>query len=207
MNPKRGNKRKIKKSKADSNLIYARAHYISIFFIYTSFIFIFPIYWYFKNRNYLLHKKALINKTIENLEKEVKKRFDVLNKLVKSCKNSINFERGLINRLTKLGQSNTKLAVKISDSKKIQAQILSVIEDVPNLHSVEKINLLIHNVIDLENTISASRKLYNAYARDFNHDIFKWPLNVIACKMKLAKIPVFTNHRNKILNTSLSMDV
>lgn len=173
-----------------------QAHVSSIgkFFIYISFILVFPILLYIATRNTFLRQQQRIEETASGIEVQLKKRFDLLTKLIDSVKESMKFETNLQKDIVAL-RNQVKPNKTISDEKfaktnslmdNISRQLQVTLENYPDLKSVDTVVEFQKQAGDVEANIAAARRFYNTSIRQYNQRIITYPTNVAATALRLS---------------------
>lgn len=162
---------------------------IGRFFLYFSMLLIIPIFWYIWKRNWFNRSKQKIEETASGIDVQLKKRKDVLIKLVDSVKGYMKFENETLSEITAMRSkpiNNIKDMSEVNDDlNKIQRSINVQLENYPNLKTIEAINSLQKAVQDCEDNIAAARRFYNSEVRLYNQSLKTYPSNVIAATMNL----------------------
>ncbi|MDO9399594.1 MAG: LemA family protein [bacterium] len=120
------------------------------------------------------------------VETQFQRRFDLIPNLVESVKGAMQQEQKVFGDLA---EARTRYAgAKTADSKAeavggvegALARLLVVMENYPQLKSVETVQTLMAQLEGTENRVSVERKRFNDLARDFNVIIKRLPANLFA---------------------------
>ena len=120
------------------------------------------------------------------VEGQYQRRFDLIPNLVESVKGVMRQEQDVFKAIA---DARTRYAGASSIDEKAQAasqvegaigRLLVIMENYPQLRSVETVTNLMSQLEGTENRISVERKRYNDLVRDFNVSIKKTPTNLIA---------------------------
>ena len=148
--------------------------------------------WYIQKRNYFRRELQRIQETASGIDVQLKKRFDLLNKLVDAVKGSMKFEKSTLQTITELRQQKGNRELKPNEMgnyneeiSKIMSGINVQLENYPDLKSSNNVMQLQNAAQDCEDNISAARRFYNTSVRSFNSDILVYPNNVAASGMNL----------------------
>ncbi len=157
--------------------------------IYLSFIFIIPIFWYISKRNSFKRAKQNIEETASGIDVQLKKRYDLLIKLIDSTKQYMKFEQNLLKDITSLRTGNTTNVSEMNDRNlkmdNVSRAINVQLENYPDLKSAQTVVNLQLAARDSEQDIAASRRFYNSSVRNYNQSILTYPGSVISDNMNL----------------------
>lgn len=169
----------------------AQASFLGKFFVYLWFILLFPIFLYIKTRNNLIREKEQIEETASGIDVQLKRRVDILSKLIDSTKQYMKYEKDTLTAIVELRQQTTN-NIKVKDFEKINSAISNqtgrinvLLENYPDLKANNSVIELQAGIKDCEDNIAAARRFYNSASRDFNAHIKTWPANVAASAMNM----------------------
>ncbi|WP_202708601.1 LemA family protein [Sporosalibacterium faouarense] len=120
------------------------------------------------------------------IESKLQRRYDLIPNLVNSVKGVMNQEKEVFSNIA---DARAKLAGASTSSEKVAAsneiegalsRLLVVMENYPQLRSVESVNKLMDELSGTENRISVERDRYNATVREYNSSIKTFPRNTLA---------------------------
>ncbi|TPE57547.1 LemA family protein [[Mycoplasma] falconis] len=186
---------------ADNSPKKAKSSTFGKIFLYFTFIFIFPIIWYVLRKNKLNRMQNEVNKQSSNIDVQLQKRFDTLNKLAAQVKSYKELEKSTqqeIARLRNLTNAGAKNSIENSAeienlNRSVFGRLIAVSESYPDLKASRLYEELMSESTYLERELEASRRLYNKVANDFNEQLFVYPTNVVASNMKLETMPLFVS--------------
>ena len=148
--------------------------------------------------NSLVNKKNQVENAFGGMDVQLKKRYDLIPNLISSVKTYMKHESDTLTEITELrtkalsgGLSNDD---KVDLDNKITSKlggIMVAVENYPDLKASDNFIQLQRSLNEVEEQISASRRSYNASVTDLNNGIEKFPSNIIAGMMKLARKEVF----------------
>lgn len=131
-----------------------------------------------------------MNEAVDNqwaqVESQYQRRFDLIPNLVESVKGVMKQEQDVFKAIA---DARTRYAGATGVDAKAQAatqvesafaRLLVVMENYPQLRSVEVVTNLMSQLEGTENRISVERKRYNDLVRDLNVTIKRFPTNLIA---------------------------
>lgn len=139
---------------------------------------------YFSGYNSTQIKDEKIKKYAADVEVQLQRRYDLIPNLIESVKGYMQFEKGVLEEVTKLRSqwqtaSNTGQRVELSNQiEEALSKIILTYEQYPELKSDETVTRLMDELAGTENRISVARTYYNDGVRDFNTNIRVFPNNV-----------------------------
>ncbi|MEI7828439.1 MAG: LemA family protein [Prolixibacteraceae bacterium] len=148
--------------------------------------------------NSLVAKQNDVTNAFGSVDVMLRRRYDLIPKLVDSVKGYMNYERTILTELTDL---RTRLmTTDVSGKERIISEdlltnrvrnIMVAAENYPELKSNASFLQLQAACDDAEEQIAASRRSYNASVREYNNSIQMFPANLIAKLMnfKSAHFP------------------
>ncbi len=147
--------------------------------------------------NSLVRLRNRVQEAASDIEVQQKRRYDLIPNLVEIVKGYAKHEDSVF---TKVTEARTK-AMGITDGKeKLVAEnmlsgalksLFAVSEAYPDLKANQNFLSLQAELSDTENKIQASRRFYNANARDFNTRIEVFPSNLLASTFNFKKVEFF----------------
>lgn len=130
------------------------------------------------------------NETIEGqwaqVETQYQRRFDLIPNLVASVKGVLTQEQTIF---TALAEARTRYAgaqtvdQKAAAASQVEAglgRLLVVMENYPQLRSVESVTTLMSQLEGTENRVSVERKRFNDFVREYNLIVKRFPGSVVA---------------------------
>lgn len=138
------------------------------------------------NYNSLVTKSQAIDAQWAQVETQYQRRFDLIPNLVNSVKGIMSQEKSVFDQLA---QARSKYAGAVSADDKAAAggeveaalgRLLVIMENYPQLRSIEAVTQLMDELAGTENRISVERARYNDKVRDYNTSIKVFPTNLLA---------------------------
>ncbi len=139
---------------------------------------------YFSGFNAAQSKDENIKKLAADVDAQLQRRYDLIPNLVNSVKGYMQFERSVLENVTKLRsqwQATQDPASKVQLSNQIEQALSKIIltyEAYPNLKSDAVVTQLMDELAGTENRIAVARTYYNDGVRDFNTNLRTFPNNV-----------------------------
>ncbi len=136
--------------------------------------------------NSLVTKSQAIDGQWAQVETQYQRRFDLIPNLVNSVKGYMTQEKTVFDNLA---DARSRYAGAVTTDEKAAAggeveaalaRLLVVMENYPNLRSIEAITGLMDELAGTENRISVERRRYNELVRDYNTAIKTFPRNILA---------------------------
>ena len=139
----------------------------------------------------------MVKEAFSTMDVYMKKRWDLIPKLVEIVKGYAKHEKGALEQITKLRNSEYST---MSNNQKIQtnselAQVLTkfmaVAENYPNLKADQHFLQLSRDLSSIETDIANSRKYYNGTVRLLNNFLEMFPTNIIGFIFGIKKEKMF----------------
>jgi len=136
--------------------------------------------------NSLVTKSQAIDAQWAQVETQYQRRFDLIPNLVNSVKGMMTQEKTVFDSLA---EARSKYAGATTVDEKAVAggelevalgRLIAIMENYPELRSVETVTQLMDELAGTENRISVERRRYNELVRDYNTTIKKVPTNLLA---------------------------
>jgi LemA protein len=147
--------------------------------------------------NSLIAKKNQVANVFGTIDALLKKRYDLLPKLVSTVKAYMQHEKSLLTEITQMrakavsGQLSDDEQVELDNQvSKALGGIMIAVENYPDLKANQNFLQLQRTMNELEEQISAARRAYNAAVTDYNNAVEMFPTNIVASMMgyKLKKV-------------------
>lgn len=147
--------------------------------------------------NSLVAKKNQVINVFGTIDAMLKKRYDLLPKLISTVKAYMKHERELLEDITKMRAK--AVSGQLSDDEKVDLDnkvtkalggIMVAVENYPDLKANQNFLQLQGSMNEIEEQISAARRAYNAAVTDYNNAVEMFPTNILASMMsyKLKKV-------------------
>ncbi|WP_381414875.1 LemA family protein [Spiroplasma endosymbiont of Anurida maritima] len=156
------------------------------FIFFLSFLLIIPIFIYIAMRNNLIRLETKVKEADSGIDVQLAKRRDMLTKLIEAVKKALKFEKETLEAVTQLRNTNLnnlnpkEKSVINSKMDDIQKAINVQLEAYPDLTATKNISDLQDAIQEVENDISASRRIYNSNVNYYNTKIQQYPTTVAA---------------------------
>ena len=160
---------------------------------------LFVIIYYLKTRNYFNTQKEEIADKRSAIEISLTQRYDTLSKLNATVKGYTGHESGVMENVTRLrkGMTGEELSKVNSELDAAQSQINALAESYPDLKASVNFLQMQDTIVDLENNIQATRRIYNREVKEFNRKAVSFPSSIIANQMKIDKESYFEAEEHK----------
>jgi LemA protein len=152
--------------------------------------------------NYFVRQKQEIEKQKSGIEIALTARYDTLVKLNKTVVAYSGHETNLLTGVTKIRKGMS--AGELSEIAGQQSQAFSaLVENYPELKASVNFMHLQETINDLENTIQATRRIYNNEVSEYNSAAKSFPRSIIANKMKVEQESYFEAEAKKLNDVDL----
>ena len=148
--------------------------------------------------NTLIGKKNQVTNVFGSIDALLKKRYDLLPKLITAVKEYMKHERGVLEKITELRAK--AVSGRLSDDEQVDLDnriskllggIMVAVENYPQLKANENFMHLQRTMNEVEEQISAARRAYNAAVTDYNNAVEMFPTNIMAGMMSYRTKKVF----------------
>lgn len=143
------------------------------------------IFWGTHNR--LVGLKVEVETQQGQIEAQLQRRFDLVPNLVSAVRGAMSQERAVFEAIadarTKYAgtQSGTPERMEASNTfESALSRLLVIMENYPELKSVDRVQDLMVQLEGSENRISVARQRYNESVREYNGAVRRFPTNIIA---------------------------
>jgi LemA protein len=136
--------------------------------------------------NSLVTKNQAVDAQWAQVETQYQRRFDLIPNLVNSVKGIMAQEQavflGIADARTRYAGATTpqEQAAAANDVESALARLLVIMENYPQLRSIEAVTTLMDELAGTENRIAVERGRYNTEVRDFNTTIKRFPTVMVA---------------------------
>lgn len=164
--------------------------------------------------NRLVARRNAVDNAFATVDVQLKLRCDLIPRVVESTRGYMQYERGVLEQLTKLRAEATTPGLAASTRFQLDGQmggllsrIFAVSEQYPDLKASQSILLLQRTLNEVESQIAAARRTYNAAVTDYNTQVQSFPANVVAGVLGFSSRELFeasTADREPVAVTALS---
>ncbi len=136
--------------------------------------------------NKLVHDKNTSLSAWSDIDVQLKRRHDLIPKLVEAVKQYANYESSLLESVTTLrsqAKSIDQISKRENVERELQSQVhklIAVAENYPELKASQNFLELQKDISDIENDIQYSRRYYNGAVRNINTRIDSFPDLIVA---------------------------
>ncbi len=137
--------------------------------------------------NSLVGKKNQVTNVFGTIDALLKKRYDLLPKLIATVKAYMKHEKEVLEEITKMRAK--AVSGRLSDDEQVELDnvmskmlggIMVAVENYPELKANENFLQLQRTMNEVEEQISAARRAYNAAVTDYNNAVEMFPTNILA---------------------------
>jgi LemA protein len=154
--------------------------------IIITFIIIVALVWAIVIYNNLVSDRNTSLAAWSDIDVQLKRRHDLIPKLIKAVKQYARYESSLLQSVTELrsqAKSIENIAERENIERELQTQVhklIAVAEDYPELKANQNFLELQKDISDVENDIQYARRYYNGAVRNINTRIDSFPDLIIA---------------------------
>lgn len=148
--------------------------------------------------NSLVAKKNEVINVFGTIDAMLKKRYDLLPKLISTVKTYMKHEREVLEEITEMRAK--AVSGQLSDDDKVDLDnkvskmiggIMVAVENYPDLKANQNFLQLQGAMNEIEEQISAARRAYNAAVTAYNNAVEMFPTNILASMMSYKMKKVF----------------
>ena len=152
--------------------------------------------------NKLVTKIRNVERNKSLIDVFLKKRFDLIPNLVEVCKGHVKFEQETLTRLVELRSlfNNNPNEANEKNLRTEYQRLIGVIENYPDLKSSQSFLELQKQIVDVEDELQATRRMYINSITDYNNTVLRIPTSLFAGMMgyRTLELPKFDYGEIKI---------
>ena len=136
--------------------------------------------------NSMVGRRILVREGFSGVDVQLKRRHNLIPNLVKTVEGYADFERGVLDDVTRLrtqAMGDQSVDEKQRDESALSGalqNLLAVAENYPDLKANTNFLDLQQNLADIEDALQKARRYYNGTVRDYNTRVQTFPSNLIA---------------------------
>ncbi|GAB4515835.1 MAG: LemA family protein [Allomuricauda sp.] len=149
--------------------------------------------------NNLISKKNKVEEAYSGIDVMLKKRTDLIPRLVNTVKGAMQHERETLTELTQLREKLLNKETSPNDRFTMENQLGKLLGNIqlraeayPELKANQNFALLQNSLNEMEEQLSAARRAYNAAVNSFNNGMEMFPSNIVAKLMGYTNRTLFT---------------
>ena len=153
-------------------------------------------------------KRLQVEQAKKAIDIYLKQRFDLIPNLVEVLKGEKEYEKEVLENLTKLRSEATK-EQGLQEKAKLNNEynkILLLAENYPNLKSNASFLNLQKQLTKMENQLQAARRIYNVEVTEYNTKIVTVPTNIIAGLFGFKQVEYFEVKGEEKENVEINLD-
>ncbi len=138
--------------------------------------------WAISTVNGFKRREIKIQEALSGIEVALTKRYDMLTKMLDTCKGFMAHETELFTKVISLrsGMSVGEMGKADTEMSQLTGRIFALAENYPELRSSDVFLELQRGIRDAEEHLQAARRLYNAGVTSFNTAIAMFPASLLA---------------------------
>lgn len=168
-------------------LLLSTASVLLVFLLLLLLIAVILFFYGVKLNNKIVEKDNQVDQAKGSIETMLKKRHDLIPKIVESVKQYMGYEESTLKEVVELredagkqeGVDKERMKKEDRISKDLQ-QIQVKAEDYPDLKASENFQQLQKSLNEVEEQLSASRRFYNSAVKEYHDSIQMFPHSIIA---------------------------
>lgn len=151
------------------------------------FVAIAPLFYALVQYNGLVSLRNHIRESWSDIDAELKRRYDLIPRLVEVARGYAAHESSVFERITELraraAANHGAITAQASDESELVTalrQLLAIVENYPDLKADQHFLKLQQELVITEDRIQAARRFYNGNVRDYRNKCESFPSNLIA---------------------------
>lgn len=148
--------------------------------------------------NSLIRRKNDVENAFASIDVMLRKRYDLIPKIVEAVKGYMNYEREILTEITRLRVEALSQAITPEERVVIEnrlgqqlTSLLVAVENYPDLKASTNFLQLQGTLNEVEEQLAASRRAFNAAVTMYNNSIEVFPSNMIASMMNYKRRTLF----------------
>ncbi len=171
------------------------------------------IFYFIVEYNTFIRKKNQIKNAYAQIDVQLKRRHDLIPKLVDTVKGYMKYEKNVLTEITEARtammkandvKSKSDASTKMSHALK---SLFAVAEKYPDLKANQNFMQLQEEISGTENKIAYARQFYNDSVLFYNNKIEMFPSNLVAKMMGLKKEEMFQANESDKADVNINMDI
>ena len=162
--------------------------------------------WYISTSNRIKRLDIKVSEALSGIDVALTKRYDVLTKMVDIVKSYKEYEHQTFTDVVglRMGMSMKERNDASAKLDSLASELRLVAENYPVLKSSENFAMLQRSVMDVEEHLQASRRLYNANVTAYNNMIVSFPSSIVANGMGAVSKQFFEAESYKRQDVSMT---
>jgi LemA protein len=148
--------------------------------------------------NRLVAGRLAVDNALATIDVQLKVRCDLVPRVVDAVRGYMQYERGVLERLTSLRAQATTGTLAPGARLAVDAQmggllgrVFAIAERYPDLKAASSVAMLQRTLNEVESQLAASRRTYNAAVTVYNTDVESFPAAVVAPILGFSPRPLF----------------
>jgi len=164
-----------------------------VFLMFIIIIFIATAGWFINTYNSFQRIGIKVEEADAGIDVSLTKRYDVLTSLVEVVKGYANYEKEVLVEVVQLRQGmSIKERTEVNQKMDNNFEKINVlVESYPNLKANENFIQLQRTIVDVEDHLQASRRMYNSNVSIYNQLVQSFPSNLVASMIKVKEKDFF----------------
>ena len=166
----------------------------TVFIVIICLILFILLIWFISASNQIKRLSIKINEAASLIDVALQNRYDVINSLVEVVKGHMKYEKEVLFDIVKI-RNNLPIDEKIKENDKLTdnyERVKLLVENYPELKTDKSFLKLQETIVEVENVLQASRRMYNSNVSIYNQMISTFPNNMIANIFGYNKKEFFT---------------
>ena len=149
-----------------------------------------------------------VNESLSGIDIALTKRYDVLTKLVEVVKGYAKHEKEVLIKVIELRE---KMSVnELRDANKSMNEnfnyVNALVENYPEIKADDHFRILQKSIVDVEEHLQASRRIYNANVSRYNQVVLSFPSSVVAKINNYSELEFFEANDVAKENVNIKLD-
>ncbi len=148
--------------------------------------------------NRLVHLRNMVRESWRDIDTELQRRYDLIPNLVSTVKGYADHEREVLDAVTKLrteaieehGPADAQAEREVALGRGVR-RLMAIAENYPDLEANQSFLSLQRELVNTEDRIQVSRRIYNANVRAYDSLVQTFPSLLVARQFDFGPLPYF----------------
>lgn len=149
-----------------------------------------------------------VNESLSGIDIALTKRYDVLTKMVEVVKGYVKHEKEVLIKVIELREKMSISELRDANNSMDEnfSYVNTLVENYPEIKADEHFRILQKSIVDVEEHLQASRRIYNASVSRYNQAVLSFPSSVVAKMNHFSVLEFFEANDEAKENVNIKLD-